>query len=116
LRLLLPFTSEEFARTSILPASDGVAWLARFRAVVARLAVAPGEAPAVLGPLRDGEDPFVRANLWLLDSALAFGAARLRCICLWDGGGGDGPGGTRHLVDAVRAAGGGVLRIDTRSL
>ncbi len=70
----------------------------------------------MLGPLPPGEDPFVRANLWLLDSALAFGAERLRCICLWDGGGGDGPGGTRHLVDAVRAAGGRVLRIDTSSL
>ena len=65
---------------------------------------------------RRGEDPFVRANLWLLASALA---RRRRagwcCICLWDGGGGDGPGGTRHLVEAVRAAGGRVLRIDTRS-
>ena len=63
-----------------------------------------------------GDDAFVRANLWLLESALAFGAERLRCICLWDGGGGDGPGGTRHLVDAVRAAGGRVVRIDSNSL
>jgi hypothetical protein len=63
-----------------------------------------------------GEDAFVRANLWLLESALAFGAGKLICICLWDGGGGDGPGGTRHLVDAVRAAGGRVVRIDSGSL
>ena len=60
----------------------------------------------MLGPLGPDEDPFVRANLWLLDTALAFGADRLRCICLWDGGGSDGPGGTRHLVEAVRAVGG----------
>jgi len=59
---------------------------------------------------------FVRANLWLLESALAFGADKLTCICLWDGGGGDGPGGTRHLVDAVRGAGGRVVRIDSSSL
>ena len=25
----------------------------------------------------------------------------MRCICLWDGAGSDGPGGTRHLVEAL---------------
>jgi hypothetical protein len=70
----------------------------------------------VLGLLAPAEDAFVRANLWLLESALAFGADRLVCICLWDGRGGDGPGGTRHLVDAVRAAGGRVVRIDSNLL
>ena len=116
LRLLLPLAESEFVAQSLLPVEDGAAWHARYRAVVARLAEAPAEAPRVLGALGAGEDPFVRGNLWLLDSALAFGAERLCCVCLWDGGGGDGPGGTRHLVDAVHAAGGSVLRIDTRAL
>jgi hypothetical protein len=116
LRLLLPLAESEFVARSLLPVVDGAAWLARYRAVVARLAEAPREAPQVLGPLAAGEDAFVRANLWLLDSALAFGAERLRCICLWDGGGGDGPGGTRHLVEAVGAAGGTVIQIDARTL
>ena len=101
---------------SLLPVEDGAAWQARFRAVVARLDHAPSEAPQELGALAAGEDPFVRGNLWLLASARAVGAERLCCICLWDGGGGDGPGGTRHLVEAVRDAGGTVLRIDTRTL
>jgi hypothetical protein len=116
LRLLLPFAESEFVARSLLPVADGAAWQARYRAVVALLAEAPSEAPGVLGALGAGEDPFARGNLWLLASALAFGAERLRCICLWDGGGGDGPGGTRHLVGAVRAAGSTVLRIDPRSL
>lgn len=116
LRLLLPLGMREFVARSLLPVSDGAAWHARFRAVVGRLGSAPSEAPQVLGTLAEGEDPFVRGNLWLLDSARAAGAERLACICLWDGGGGDGPGGTSHLVQAVRAAGGAVLRIDTRSL
>ena len=116
LRLLLPLAEREFVAASLLPVADGPAWHARFRAVVDRLDEAPREAPSALGPLAPGDDPYVRANLWLLDSALAFGAEKLRCICLWDGGGGDGPGGTRHLVDAVRAAGGRILRIDTSSL
>ncbi len=115
LRLLLPLAESDFVAASLLPAANGADWHRRFRAVVARLDESPSEAPRVLGPLADGDDPFVRANLWLLDSALAFGADRLRCICLWDGGGGDGPGGTRHLVEAVRAAGGRVVRIDPHS-
>jgi hypothetical protein len=116
LRLLLPLAEPEFVAASLLPVVDGAAWHARFRAVVARLDEPPREAPVALGPLAPGDDAFVRANLWLLESALAFGADKLTCICLWDGGGGDGPGGTRHLVDAVRGAGGRVLRIDSRSL
>jgi hypothetical protein len=116
LRLFLPLQESEFVAQSLLPVEDGAAWHARFRDVVARLDQPPNEAPVVLGALAAGEDAFVRANLWLLASALAFGTERLRCICLWDGGGGDGPGGTRHLVDAVYAAGGTVLRIDPASL
>jgi len=116
LRLLLPLGQSEFVAASLLPVTDGAAWHARFRAVVDRLAEPPREAPVVLGPLAPGDNAFVRANLWLLQSALAFGADKLVCICLWDGGGGDGPGGTRHLVDAVRGAGGRVVRIDSGSL
>ena len=116
LRLLLPLTEREFVAASLLPVVDGAAWHARFRAVVERLDEPPREAPVALGPLAPGDDAFVRANRWLLESALAFGSARPICICLWDGGGGDGPGGTRHLVDAVRGAGGRVVRIDSRLL
>jgi hypothetical protein len=116
LKLLLPLAENEFVRRSLLPVSDGAAWLARYRAVVARLGAAPSEAPRELGALAAGEDPFERGNLWLLASARATNAERLCCVCLWDGGGGDGPGGTRHLVEAVRAAGGTVIRIDTHAL
>jgi hypothetical protein len=116
LRLMLPVAESEFAKLSLLPVLDGAAWQSRYRAVAARLDAPPREAPEVLGALAEGEDAFVRGNRWLLDTALAFGAERLRCICLWDGGGGDGPGGTRHLIDAVRAVGGDVQWIDTREL
>jgi hypothetical protein len=116
LRLLLPLAEADFVAQSLLPVEDGAAWHARYQAIVARLETPPRHAPQALGPLGEDEDAFVRGNRWLLDSALAFGAERLRCICLWNGGGGDGPGGTRHLVDAVRAVGGEVQWIDTREL
>ena len=116
LRLMLPLAEPEFIAVSVLPVVGGAEWQARYRSVVARLDRAPLEAPRVLGELAPGVDAFERANLWLLETALAYGADRLCCICLWDGGGADGPGGTRHLVEAVRTAGGRVLRIDTQTL
>jgi hypothetical protein len=115
-RLLLPLTLEDFLARSVRPSQDGAAWEQRLRAALARLDAPPLEAPAVLGPLPQGGDVFVRGNEWLLESALAFGAERLHCMCLWDGGGSDGPGGTRHLVEAVRRLGGRITWIDTRAL
>ena len=93
LRLLLPLAEPEFMAASLLPAADGAGWLARFRAVVARLDAAPRSAPT--SSVRGAGRRSVRSRQpWLLESALAFGAERLYCICLWDGGGGDRPGGT----------------------
>jgi hypothetical protein len=36
---------------------------------------------------------------------------RLQALFVWDGEGGDGPGGTEHLATAVVAAGGGLTII-----
>ena len=47
-------------------------------------------------------DPFERCNLWLMYSALACGIDKLRFVALWDGGGGDGPGGTAHMYNEVK--------------
>jgi hypothetical protein len=116
LRWLLPLPEAAFVEQSVLASADGAAWRERFDAARARLAVPPRSADAEFGALRPGADPFERGNRWLLDTALGFGAERLRAIVLWDGGGGDGPGGTRHMVDEVRRRGGQVHWIDARGL
>jgi hypothetical protein len=72
--------------------------------------------PAALGPTPDEVNPFERCNLWLLDNALVHGGRPLHFICLWNGGGGDGPGGTQHMHDEVQRRGGRVWWIDTRTL
>lgn len=72
--------------------------------------------PQELGPLPDGVDPFERCNLWLLYSALARGVAKVRMVTLWNGGGGDGPGGTAHMVGEVKRHTGQVIWLDTREL
>ena len=69
-----------------------------------------------LGPLPAKADPFERCNLWLLYSALACGIDKLRFIALWDGGGGDGPGGTAHMYNEVKRRTGRVTWLDMRTL
>ena len=57
--------------------------------------------------------PFERNNLWALSSGLIYGINRLRLVVLWDGKGGDGPGGTGDMVKQVRRLGGIVEHLDT---
>lgn len=53
----------------------------------------------------DEEDPFVANNLWMMRTAMALGPERLHGILLWNGQGGDAPGGTAHMKNEMEAAG-----------
>lgn len=72
--------------------------------------------------LRDKADYNIwqRTNLWILSNALVeacdvkTGDPHLTLIALWDGAGGDGPGGTRDLVERVKALGARCEVIDTK--
>jgi len=112
LNLYLPFAADPFIEKSV--AFAGSDWVARFEAVArhARLQVAT----EALGPLPADADPYERTNLWMLDEARRVAGATLVFLCVWNGEGGDGPGGTEHLMDTVRTSGGDVRWIDTRSL
>lgn len=120
LQLLLPLPEPEFIEASIKPSVDGQSWVQRYVALKDRLkppyAEPPRVMPAELGPLQGEASPFERCNLWLLYTALSYGPDKVRFVCLWDGGGSDGPGGTRHMVDEVRRRTGHVIWIDTRTL
>lgn len=117
LRLLLPFDEPEFIQRSVV--RGGEAWRDRYLAIVRQLASPPRAAPAELGepPKYAAEDyPYERCNLWLLYTALAHGIAKVHFICLWNGGGGDGPGGTEHMYNEVNRRTGQVCWLDTRKL
>jgi hypothetical protein len=116
LQILLPFDEAAFIKSSITPSIDGRHWRRRYAAVKAAAPGAVREMPAELGPLPAGANAFERCNEWLLQSALTWGGDKLHLVCLWNGANGDGPGGTRHMMDAVKRRAGRVTWIDTRSL
>lgn len=123
-QVLLPLPEPEFIRQSILPSTGGDAWRRRYFDVKTALENQPAAQgptplrimPDELGPLPPGVDPFERCNLWLLYTTLAWGIDRARFVCLWNGGGGDGPGGTEHMYKEVGKRTGRVTHIDTRDL
>jgi len=118
-QLLLPFAEDEFIRQSILPSADGESWRMRYLALKALLGDAPRVMADELGASPANMNAFERCNVWLLASALEYGQKeheKVHLICLWDGGGGDGPGGTAHMVDEVERHGGQVSWLDTRKL
>ena len=53
-----------------------------------------------------------RNNLWELNYALARGGINMTLIALWDGKGGDGPGGTSDMVKEAKARGAKTIIID----
>lgn len=113
---LQPFDEDEFIARSVRPVQDGEHWVARYRAVAARLPAPPRAMPPAPGQGEGDDTPFERCNHWLLDTALACGGDRVWLLCLWDGRGGDGAGGTAHMVGQVRRHHGHVVHIDTREL
>ncbi len=121
LHLMLPLDEPEFIDRSILPAARGQQWCERYFALRAALQEPPRILPTELGPLpKAGRDehasPFERCNRWLLYTALAWGVDKVRFICLWNGEGGDGPGGTAHMYSEVKRRTGRVTWLDTRTL
>jgi hypothetical protein len=57
-----------------------------------------------------------RNNAWMLNSAINISAQDMSFIAVWDGKGGDGPGGTAHMVEEVKKRGGRVIIIDVNNI
>lgn len=109
-----PVNEPEFIQKSVV--CSGEVWRERYMMAKAKLTQGIHSAPEQLGSSPTGVNPYERCNLWLLYTALSYGIDKVRFICLWDGGGGDGPGGTAHMYEEVNRRTGSVTRIDTRSL
>jgi tetratricopeptide (TPR) repeat protein len=115
-QLLLPFDEPDFIDESLLPSQNGEQWRERYFALKAALTDPPRIMLDELGALPKGVNAYERCNLWLLYTALGWGVEKVRFVCLWNGGGGDGPGGTAHMYNEVKRRTGRVSWIDVRTL
>jgi hypothetical protein len=116
LELMLPLPEAEFVAASILTSAEGDEWHRRYLAVKDRLPAAPRVLGEAVGPGPAGSNPYQRFNQWMLNTARGRGADRLGCVFVWDGGPGDGPGGTRDLVERARRHAVRMSWIDLRRL
>ena len=94
-------------------------WIDRFRAVESRCRTRIlSQGKELPKWLRGRQDYSIwqRNNLWMLHNALAFGGKNVTLIALWNGKAGDGPGGTKDMVDQARARGAKVIVLDTNAL
>jgi hypothetical protein len=112
LELYIPCEEPTFLEKSVDFADKD--WRDRFLAAKARanLRIAPRD----LGPPQGSEDPYERNNRWMLDAASRFGPDKVDFLCLWNGEGGDGPGGTKHMMEEVGGKGGRVTWLATTKL
>jgi hypothetical protein len=106
--VVLPSRPEVFVEKSVRGAASGD-WEHRFGQVWA------GAAERRVVPVPADANPYDVCNREMRQLARAR-ARRQRLLALWDGGGGDGPGGTADFVRLVEEAGGEWRHLDTRPL
>ncbi len=95
-RIFLAFEPEEYKKASVSFA--GKDWEERYDRLLEKL-------PYKVLPQRGEKDPdsvWERANNWMLKSALRNGGVHMTLLALWDGEGGDGTGGTEHMIKIAR--------------
>jgi Patatin-like phospholipase len=92
--LCLAAPPEEFDQMSVaLPASD---WSSRFQAILEKAEVRLPDEPAP----RAADDIFARANARVIAVARSFSETP-HAIVVWNGEGGDGPGGTLDFIERL---------------
>ncbi len=116
--LYLALPREAFINESVAFAGDD--WVERFDRLYTtlpyRILSHQKALPAWLEKRRPYDSLWPRANLWMLYNALANDALNMTLVALWDGKGGDGEGGTAHMVKLARESGGTTERIDLTAL
>jgi hypothetical protein len=112
LEIYIPFEEPTFLANSVDFAGGN--WHDRYLTVKSKatLHVMPHE----LGPLPAGENAYERNNQWMLEQAGRFGGEKIAFISLWNGLGGDGPGGARHLMEEARRKTTRIYWLDTTKL
>ncbi|MFV8324904.1 hypothetical protein [Flavobacterium sp. ZS1P14] len=98
--MYLAFPVEEFKKRSVSFA--GTAWDIRFDKLTKKLPI------HILSVDRSNiaqNNIWAVANLWMLDHALQVEEKNMTLIALWDEKGGDGNGGTEHMINIAKDKG-----------
>ena len=102
---------EEFKKGSVSFA--GKNWQKRYDELIEKL-------PVYVLPAGNSDaanmNIYERTNEWMLDTALSYGGGNMTLIAVWNGGGGDGKGGTEHMVKMAKEQGAEVEIIDIKKL
>ena len=114
LELRIPVDEPTFLSESVTFAGD--LWRDRFYEVKNHPKTHLFVMPEEIGVSPPKVDPYSRNNLWQLYTALSWGPEKVRFICLWNGKAGDGPGGTKHMLEEVKKHSGRVYVLDTNEL
>jgi hypothetical protein len=115
--LMLALPRDAFAAASVNDA--GAQWTERYRRLYDRLNVKVLSDSAELpGWLRTKGNYSIwqRNTRWILHTALSRADTDITLIVLWDGDGGDGPGGTADMVGLARRRGVKVVELDASRL
>lgn len=107
--IFLALPDDDFVAASV--ADGGGDWVKRFKNLSARMSVQVLE--------KDEDSPmnvYQQTNLWMLEHALSIGGENVVVMVLWDGGAGDGAGGTMDMVQRAGRAGARVVHLDTNDL
>jgi tetratricopeptide (TPR) repeat protein len=116
-RMYLVLPKNDYIKASI--ADGGPNWVDRFNQLFEQnqpeILSDSGELPRWLRA-KTGYSIWERSNLWMLHSALAISQDHLTLIALWNGEEGDGPGGTKDMVQRAKDRGSVFIHLDTRKL
>jgi hypothetical protein len=115
--LLLALPHDQFCAASVADAGDG--WVERFRRLwkrVTAMVLAESEQLPNWLATRDDYSLWQRNNRWILHTATSRVDTDVTLIVLWDGKGGDGPGGTEDMVGLGKRRGVKVVVLDANEL
>ncbi len=116
-KLFLALPREQFIMNSV--AFAGPSWIERFDRLFMKLPVfvlANGTLLPRWLSKKAGYNIWKRNNLWELHAALTNGGLHMTLIALWDGKGGDGMGGTEHMIQEAVLKGAKTIIIDLKQV
>jgi hypothetical protein len=107
--IYLAYSKEEFKKKSVSFAGDK--WDERFDKLASTLPV-----HVLTENKHTNMNVYEQTNEWMLQDALKSGGNNMTLIAVWNGGGGDGKGGTEHMVKIAREKKAEVKIIDVKKL